>query len=53
MDGVRAKVDTNAELVFHQKEIFITSAEEWLKVGRDLECSFQIASIVTRAAGNG
>jgi hypothetical protein len=53
MDGVGAEVDANAELVFHQKEIFITSAKERLKVGRDLECSFQIASIMTRAAGDG
>src|ERR1019366_1674185 len=39
--GVGAKIDADAELVFHEPEIFIASPKEGLEVGRDLQSDLQ------------
>jgi len=39
--GIGAEVDADAELVFHQPEVFIASPEQGLKVWRDLQSDLQ------------
>ena len=41
MHGVGAKIDADAERVFHEPEVFIASPEEGLQVGRDLQSDLQ------------
>ena len=41
MHGVGAKIDADAERVFHQPEVFIAGPEQGLKVGRDLQSDLQ------------
>jgi hypothetical protein len=41
VDGVGAKVDADAERVFHEPEVFIAGPEQGLEVGRDLQSDLQ------------
>src|ERR1035437_5084801 len=41
MHGIGAKIDADAERVFHEPEVFIASPEQGLQVGRDLQSDLQ------------
>src|ERR1035437_11178311 len=41
MHGIGAKIDADAERVFHEPEVFIASPTQGLKIGRDLQSDLQ------------
>ena len=51
--GVGAKIDADAERVFHQPEVFIASPEQGLEVGRDLQSDLQRIVVASSAALRG
>jgi hypothetical protein len=55
MHGVGAKIDMNAERVFHEPDVFIASPEQGLQIGRDLQGNLQrfsaASSIALRSEG--
>ena len=41
VDGIRPQINTHAERVFHQFQVFVAGPEQGLKIRRNLQCDLQ------------